>query len=99
MPEEEKIYLCEVKKLFLRDGQKRWEWREMPVSAAIYDEITRFRCKDCKGAVKLFREHVEPGVTPHAEHKSRADSEYCPSGAHFRKNPGRDPRLSLKPVE
>jgi hypothetical protein len=99
MPEQEKIYQCEVKKLFLRNGEKRWEWREMAVSDALHDEVTHFRCKDCKGAVKLFRQQVEHGAAPHAEHKSRKDSEYCPSGSYFKSNPGREPRLSLKPVE
>jgi hypothetical protein len=99
MATKEKIYHCEVKKLFMRDGEKRWEWVTTEVSDAIRDEVTEFRCKDCHGAVKLFRKHVAHAAAPHVEHKYRADSEFCPAGMYFRQNPGRVARLSDMPVK
>lgn len=99
MKETEKIYTCEVKKLFLRNGEKVWEWVVADVADAIRDEATQFRCKDCHGAVRLHGKHVEHGPAPHVEHKSRQDSEYCPSGMYFRQHPGRVARLSSSPIE
>ena len=95
----EKIYRCEVKKLFLRNGQKTLEWVEVAVADAIRDAAIEYRCKDCQGAVKLHGKHVLHGPAPHVEHRSRQDSEYCPAGIHFRRNPGRVPRLSMMPVQ
>jgi hypothetical protein len=96
---KEKIYSCQVKKLFVRDGEKVWDWVIADVADAIRDEATQFRCKDCFGAVRLHRKHVENGPAPHVEHKSRQDSEYCPAGMYFRRHPGRVPRLSSIPVK
>ena len=53
MAETERIYSCEVKKLFLRNGEKVWEWVVVNVADAIRDDATQFRCKDCHGAVRL----------------------------------------------
>ncbi len=92
----EKIYECEVKKLFLRDGKKVLEWVVIPVADAILDGVTDFRCKDCHGAVKLHGKHVKHGPASHVEHKSRQDSEYCPAGFYFK--PGTAARPSLLPV-
>ncbi len=91
----EKIYYCQVKKLY-RQGDT---WVEMSVREALEDGVTEFRCKDCHGAVKLHGKHVAHGPAPHIVHKSRQDSEYCPSGFYFKENPGREPRLSLMPVK
>lgn len=96
---DERIYHCEVKKLFMRGNEKRGEWVTVAVADAIRDGITLFRCKDCHGAVKLHGKHVAHGPAPHVEHRSRQDSEYCPAGMYFRQNPGRVPRLSSLPVE
>lgn len=96
---EEKIYRCEVKKLFLRGGQKTWAWVEVAVADAIRDGATQYRCKDCHGAVRLHAKRVADGPAPHIEHRSRQDSEYCPAGMYFRRDPGRAPRLSTMPIE
>lgn len=96
---DEQIYECEVKKLYLRDGQKRKEWVTMAVSEAVQEGVTEFRCKDCHGRVRLHTRHVAHGPAPHVEHRSKQDSEYCPAGFYFRQQPGRTPRLSLSPVE
>ena len=95
----EKIYSCEVKKLFLRNGERVWEWVVTEVADAIRDDAAEFRCKDCHGAVRLHKKHVLHGPAPHFEHKSHQDSEYCPAGMHFRRHPGREPRLSDMPVK
>jgi hypothetical protein len=87
----EKIYSCEVKKLFLRNGEKVWKWVIAEVADAIRAEATVFRCKDCHGAVRLHGKHVE--------HRSRQDSECCPAGMYFRQHQGRVPKLSSMPVE
>ena len=42
---DERIYECEVKKLFKRDGNKVQEWVAMPVADAIRDGSTEFRCE------------------------------------------------------
>ena len=60
MKAAEKIYSCEVYKLFVLDGEKRWEWVVANVTDAIRDEVTKFRCKDCRGAVRL----QHPGRVP-----------------------------------
>jgi hypothetical protein len=95
----ETIYDCEVKRLYMRDGEKRWQWVTASVSDAVGHGDTHYRCKDCHGAVKLHGKNVANGPAPHVEHKSRQDSEYCPAGIYFRQNPGRERRLSTKPVE
>jgi hypothetical protein len=95
---DERIYECEVKKLFLREGAKKWGWVLMPVADALRDGATEFRCKDCHGSVKLHGKNVPHGPAPHVEHKSRQDFEYCPSGFYFRQHPGRVARLSFNPV-
>ena len=99
MKETEKIYSCEVKKLFLRNGVKRREWASAEVVDAIRDEATEFRCKDCHGAVRLHGKKVKDGPAPHIEHKSKQDSEYCVAGMYFRQHPGREPRMSATPVK
>ena len=99
MAAKESMYSCEAKKQFMRSGTKRWEWVPMQVDAAVRDEVTQFRCKDCHGSVKLFVRRVPNGPAPHIQHKLREDSEYCPSGIYFQQNPDREPRLSEKPVE
>jgi hypothetical protein len=83
----------------MRDGVKFREWRLTPVADVIADELDEYRCKDCQGRVRLHGKHVAHAPAPHAEHRSRADSEYCPSGFYFRQNPGREPRLSQNPVK
>jgi hypothetical protein len=95
----EKIYTCEVKRLFVRNGNKVWDWKVVNVGDAIRDGDTVFRCKDCHGAVRLHGRHVAHGPAPHVEHRSRQDSEYCPAGMYFRQHPGRLPKLSSTPVE
>ena len=98
---ETKLYECEVKRRRLKDGGGYEPfWKTKNVADALSDADTEFRCKDCGGEVKLFRTHKVGGPAPHAEHKNRQDSEYCPTGMHFRKaTDGREPRRSEKPIE
>src|ERR1700678_2680289 len=97
---ETKLYECEVKRGRVKDGGGYEPfWKTKNVAEALVDADTEFRCKDCFGAVKLFRSHKVGGPAAHVEHKSKQDSEYCPNGLHFGKaTDGREPRSSEHPV-
>lgn len=98
---ETKLYECEVKRRRTKDGGGYEPfWKTKVVADAIVDADTEFRCKECGGAVKLFKTHKVGGPPSHAEHKNREDSEYCTLGMYFRKaTDGREPRRSENPVE
>lgn len=98
---ETKLYECEVKRRRVKTGGGYEPfWKVKPVAEALVDADTEFRCKDCGGELKLFRTHKVGGPQPHAEHKRRADSEYCPAGMYFQKaTDGREPRPSSNPVQ
>ncbi len=96
----EKLYECEVKRrrVALKGGYEPF-WKVKNVGEALVDGDTEFRCKDCHGSLKLHRQRVATGVSAYAEHTSRHDSEYCPSGMFFRDaNDGRETRFSANPV-
>ena len=99
--EREKFYECEVKRRRVRaTGGYEPFWKVKMLAEALVDEDTEFRCKDCGGEVKLFRTHKVGGPLPHAEHKRKEDSEFCPAGMHFRKaTDGREPRRSAAEVQ
>jgi hypothetical protein len=92
------IYECEVKRPYKRNGEKVLDWKRVSVTEALQNDDSPVRCAECHGAVNLHGRHVAHGPTPHAEHRSRQDSEYCPAGFYFRQAPGRVPRLSTDPV-
>ena len=99
---EEKLYECEVKRRRTKTTGPGYEsfWKVKVVKDALEDGDAEFRCKDCHGAVKLYKKHVAGGPAPHAEHKVRHDSEYCPAGMYFRQaTDGREPRESGSPVQ
>ena len=98
--EREKFYECEVKRRRVRaKGGYEPFWKVKALAEALVDLDTEFRCKDCGGAVKLFRRQVASGAAPHIEHKLRVDSEYCPAGIYFlQATDGRTARLSEHPV-
>ncbi len=98
--EREQFHVCQVKRRRVRaTGGYEPFWKVKTVAEALEDSDTEFRCKDCAGALKLFKRRVENGATPHVEHKLKGDSEYCPSGLHFLKaTDGREPRISQFPV-
>ena len=99
--EREKIYEFEVKRRKLRASGAGYEpfWKVKSVQEAVDDNDTEFRCKECQGAVKLFRRKAGSGAVSHAEHVSRPDSEYCSAGIHFQQaTDGRTPRVSDRPV-
>ena len=95
-PEREKFYECEVKRRRVRaSGGYEPFWKVKAISEALVDEDTEFRCKDCGGAVKLFRRYVKNAPPPHLEHKLKTDSEHCCAGLHFLKaTDGRVARMS-----
>jgi hypothetical protein len=98
--EREKFYVCEVKRRRVRAGGGYEPfWKVKPIAEALVDEDTEFRCKDCGGAVKLFRRYTVNAPPPHIEHKLKSDSEYCTAGLHFLKaTDGRSARMSSAPV-
>ena len=98
--EREKIYELEVKRRRVRAaGGYEPFWKVKPLADALIDEDTEFRCKDCGGAVKLFRRNIKSANPAHVEHKLKTDSEYCSSGLHFRQSTdGRAARMSAAPV-
>ncbi len=98
--EREKIYELEVKRRRVRaSGGYEPFWKVKPLADALIDEDTEFRCKDCGGAVKLFRRNVKSTHPAHVEHKLKTDSEYCVGGLHFRQaTDGRTARMSAAPV-
>lgn len=99
-PKEEKLYECEVKRIKILEGKRSPFWKLKSVREAVEDGDSEFRCKDCHGAVKLFRRHVAHAPAPHVEHQLRSDSEHCPAGMYFKKaKDGRVPRLSEAPIE
>ena len=98
--EREKIYELEVKRRRVRAaGGYEPFWKVKPLADALIDEDTEFRCKDCGGAVKLFRRNIKSTSPAHVEHKLKTDSEYCLNGMHFRQaTDGRSSRMSAAPV-
>ena len=94
--EREKFYECEVKRRRVRaKGGYEPFWKVKLLAVALEDSDTEFRCKDCGGALKLFRRNTESAPAPHIEHKLKSDSEYCRAGMHFLKaTDGRESRMS-----
>ena len=60
-------------------------WKVKTIADALEDNDTEFRCKNCGGAVKLFKRRSEEGPATHIEHKLKSDSEYCSAGMYFLK--------------
>jgi formylmethanofuran dehydrogenase subunit E len=50
---EEKIYECEVKRLFIRNGEKVRDWKRVSVTEALDSAAGEVRCAECHGAVGL----------------------------------------------
>jgi hypothetical protein len=97
----EKFYECEVKRRRVSSTGRGYEpfWKIKTIEDALIDGDTEFRCKHCHGAVKLHAQNKAGGVTAHAAHKLRIDSEYCVAGGYFREaSDGRTMRLSSAPV-
>ena len=98
--EREKFYECEVKRRRVRAaGGYEPFWKVKPITVALEDNDTEFRCMHCGGAVKLFKRNSEQGLSAHLEHKLKSDSEYCAAGIHFlAATDGRQARPSQSPV-
>ncbi len=98
--ERERFYECEVKRRRVRAaGGYEPFWKVKTIAEALEDNDTEFRCKNCGGAVKLFKRRSEDGPATHIEHKLKSDSEYCSDGMYFLKaTDGRQPRPSSSPV-
>ena len=98
--EREKMYECEVRRRRLKEGGGYEPyWKVKKVADALVDNDTEFRCKDCRGEVKVLGKTNKAGTPAYVEHKLPADSEYCPAGQGFKKaTDGRVSRWSEKPV-
>ncbi len=95
---EAKLYECEVERRRQKAGGGYEPfWKVKTVTDALADDDSKFRCKDCGGAVKVFKSNK---LGAHVEHIEREDSEYCVAGMHFKKaTDGREPRISANPVQ
>ena len=100
---DEKMYECEVKikMVTATKGRYNLRWLTKPVYNYIGVTDAKIRCKDCHGAIRLHGTTQPDAPAPHAEHRSRRDSEYCRAGQHFREANKTDDqhRLSENPVQ
>ena len=78
-----KMYECEMKKLFMENGVKVWKWVVRPVSSLGSGGQPGIRCMHCHGAVRVHKQAVEHGPSDHVEHLLHDDSERCLAGHHF----------------
>jgi hypothetical protein len=46
---DERIYECEVKRLFIRDGEKVRDWKRVAVTEALAEKTSDVRCAECHG--------------------------------------------------
>lgn len=99
--EKEKMYECEVRRRRVKEGGGYEPfWKVKKVADALVDNDTDFRCKDCRGEVKVLGKTSKNGTPAYVEHKSATDAEFCPAGALFKKaTDGRVTRWSERPVE
>lgn len=90
-----KMYDCEVKRLFKKDGKHERRW----VSAEVLkiDDGAEIRCVHCHGEVRIHRQRQENGPKDHVEHRSGDDARHCRGGAEFRGTDA-DHRMSPNPV-
>ena len=98
--EREKMYECEVKRRRVKDGGGYEPfWKVKKVADALVDGDTEFRCKDCRGEVKVLGKVSKLGTPAYVEHKMPSDGDFCPSGMGFRRaTDGRVSRWSENPV-
>ncbi len=94
------MYECEVKRRRVKDGGGYEPfWKVKKVADALVDGDTEFRCKDCRGEVKVLGKVSKLGTPAYVEHKVPADADFCPSGLGFRRaTDGRVSRWSNHPV-
>ena len=55
---------------------------------ALVDNDTEFRCKDCRGEVKVLGKTSKAGTPAYVEHKRTEDGEYCVSGCGLQAGDG-----------
>lgn len=79
---KEKIYECEVRRLFIVDGKRVSKWVRR--NASDVNREDQIRCHSCRGKVRLHVKQELNGPRDHVEHTSRQDSEGCPLGYHYR---------------
>lgn len=89
------MYDCELKKLFIKDGKRAYQWAQVAVSTLESGSANDIRCLHCHGMVRVHKKKVLHGPNDHVEHRARQDSENCKGGAYFKGTH----RMSLIPVE
>jgi hypothetical protein len=75
---------CETKKLYIINGDKVHKWVATPVSVLESGPSKTIRCKHCHGEIRIHKRQIEHGPADHAEHRSRADSEFCIGGVYYK---------------
>ncbi len=98
--EREKIYECEVKRRRVKEGGGYEPfWKVKSVAEALVDGDTEYRCKDCRGEVKILGKTSKAGTPAYVEHKHTSDGDFCSNGLGFRRaTDGRVSRWSDNPV-
>ena len=86
---------CQLKKLFMREGEKVFEWVDVPVSTLSSGGHRDIRCMHCHGEVRVHKKQVDHGPADHVEHCSGQDSMNCKGGYKF----SGVHRMSLNSVE
>jgi hypothetical protein len=97
-PMDDRIYECEVKRTFMRNGEKVRDWKRVPVADALADKSSDVRCAACHGAVKLHGRHVAHGPTAPCGTPFPTAFRVLSRQSLFKQNPGRIPLLSENPV-
>lgn len=90
-----KMYDCEVKRPFVRNGVRGLDWIRLKVRHV--DDGAEVRCMHCHGEVRVHRKRSENGPEDHVEHRSADDSKHCKGGAYFHGTDA-EHRMSPKPV-
>ncbi len=76
---------CEKKALYLRNGKKVEDWKQVDVSTLTSGAAKgQIRCVHCHGAVSVHKQQVPHGPVDHVEHQSHQDSERCKGGVYFK---------------
>lgn len=98
--EKEKMLEIEVKRRRVKEGGGYEPfWKVKKVVDALVDGDTEFRCKDCRGEVKVLGKTSKTGAPAYVEHKYSGDGDFCPSGMGFKRaTDGRVSRWSERPV-
>jgi len=60
----DRIYECEVKRLYIRNGERIRDWKRVPVPEAIAAHADELRCAECHGAVVSMGKTLKMALLP-----------------------------------